>query len=142
VIYQLECAGCPETYVGETARSFNTRLKEHLKVKGSLTAVGEHIKSTGHKLAAEKSKVLVREDQFWPRKIREAIQIHIRKPGLNRDSGYHLPPSTNHYSQMTSDRGHLTGRLCFHNTEDGRVKWPKALFKLQFSIPKGRFIQY
>ena len=92
VVYQLKCGQCPDTYVGETARSFDIRLKEHRKTTGSRTAVGDHIQETGHKLADDETKVLAREDQYWPRKIRESIEIRLRKPAMNRDQGYHLPP--------------------------------------------------
>ena len=34
IIYQLECENCEQCYVGETARSFETRLKEHYKNQG------------------------------------------------------------------------------------------------------------
>jgi hypothetical protein len=95
IIYQLECANCEQCYIGETARSFETRPKEHSKTKASVTAVGEHLMNTGHKLAIDKHKVLARQDQYWLRKIHEAIEIKLRKPGLNRDAGYNLPPVYN-----------------------------------------------
>ena len=95
VIYQLECESCGEIYIGETARAFGIRLKEHCKQKGSLTAMGDHFKATGHKLAKDKHRILTREDNYWPRKICEAIEIKLKKPGLNRDAGYHLSPVYN-----------------------------------------------
>ena len=101
VIYELNCEDCEATYVGETSRSFETRIKEHRKLRGQTTAVGDHLKDTGHKLAEDKSRVIAREQNFWPRKIHEAIEIRIRQPELNRDTGYHLPLI--YYTLLKSD---------------------------------------
>jgi hypothetical protein len=92
VVYELKCEDCDSKYVGKTSRSFETRLKEHKRGRGVLTAVGEHLKNTGHKLDDQGTTVVAREPQFWPRKIHEAIEIKLRTPDLNRDTGYHLPP--------------------------------------------------
>jgi hypothetical protein len=46
-------------------------------------------------LTNDNNKIIAREDNYWPRKIRESIEIKIRKPDLNRDAGYHLPPVYN-----------------------------------------------
>lgn len=73
-------------------RSFETRLKEHNKTKGNLTAVGEHLKTTGHKLTTDNNKVIARQENYWPRKIHESIDIRMHKPVLNRVLGYNLPP--------------------------------------------------
>jgi hypothetical protein len=96
VIYQLTCEQCDKQYVGETARAFGTRLKEHQRKKGPQTAVGEHLQNTGQNINEENNKIIAREDSFWPRKIREAIEIRIRSPTLNRDQGYNLPPHLQH----------------------------------------------
>jgi hypothetical protein len=88
----MSCEDCEGKYVGETSRSLGTRLKEHKRSRGTLTAVGEHIKDTGHTLDDEGTRVVAREAQYWPRKIHEAIEIKLRTPNLNRDTGYHLPP--------------------------------------------------
>ena len=39
-------------------------------------------------------KVLAREDIWLKRKVREAIEIKIGQPVMNRYQGYELPPST------------------------------------------------
>ena len=36
--------------------------------------------------------IIAREDEYWPRKIHEAICIRTMTPDLNRDKGYDLPP--------------------------------------------------
>ena len=57
-------------------------------------------------------EVIGREDRFWNRKIREAIEIKTLKPTLNRDAGYDLPAIYN--DLLTLDHpsgGHVTGGL-------------------------------
>jgi hypothetical protein len=103
VIYELSCEQCHKVYIGEKSRSFGTRLKEHRRQKGPLTAVGEHIQNTGHNIAEDSQKVIAREDSFWPRKIRESIEIRLKSPALNRDGGYSLPPI--YSTLLTGDLG-------------------------------------
>jgi hypothetical protein len=103
IVYELNCDECDAKYVGETSRSFETRIKEHKRKRGVLTAVGEHLNETGHSLDEEGTRVVAREEQFWPRKIHEAIEIKLRAPNLNRDAGYHLPPIYD--SLLLSDLG-------------------------------------
>ena len=94
-IYEIKCPTCNECYVGETARNIKTRFKEHVRLIGPLTAVGEHCQNTGHKITEENIKVIGRESSLWKRKIREAIEIMQRQPTLNRDTGYYMPPIYN-----------------------------------------------
>ena len=75
-------------YVGETARLLETRIKEHLSRNSS--AVNEHCKLTGHSVDSSKIKVLATENNTFKRRIREAIEIKLRKPSLNRDNGFEL----------------------------------------------------
>ena len=93
VIYQIPCQGCSETYIGETARPLGTRLNEHKKPP---SAVAEHQSNTGHPVDWDNTKVLEREDGTITRKIKEAIQIKLHKPALNRDIGWELPPIYDH----------------------------------------------
>ena len=44
-----------------------------------------------HKIKLDDVQVLAREDNYWKRKIREAIEIKTECPTLNRDAGYDLP---------------------------------------------------
>ena len=39
-------------------------------------------------------RVLAREDSWLKRNVREAIEIKIGQPAMNRDQGYELSPST------------------------------------------------
>ena len=92
IIYEVNCPQCQDTYVGETGRILNTRVKEHLNPKRVPTAIGDHIKDTGHMISPSDFKVVAREEMELRRKIREAIEIRERRPRMNRDTGYDLPP--------------------------------------------------
>ena len=39
-IYSVKCEECSQQYIGETARTLETRLKEHNRKVGNLTAIG------------------------------------------------------------------------------------------------------
>ena len=54
--------------------------------------MGEHVHQTKHEINIDNVQLISREDQFWKRKIKEAIEIKTRKPTLNRDLGYELEP--------------------------------------------------
>ena len=97
VIYHIKCDSCEGDYVGETARQLNIRLKEprilSLKehMSRSSSAIYEHCEREGHKIRSENTKVLMSEDNFWKRKVKEAVEIRQRRPSLNRDEGLELP---------------------------------------------------
>ena len=85
-IYHIHCEQCDKDYVGETSRLLETRVKEHLSRNSS--AVHEHCQLTDHSVDSSKTKV--RENNTFKRRIREAIEIKLRKPFLNRDNGFEL----------------------------------------------------
>ena len=94
LVYQVECPECPLTYIGETGRTLAMRMKDHLNLRNPLTAVGEHCAHEHHKITKDSVKVLARGDIWLKRKVREAINIKLGQPAMNRDQGYELPPST------------------------------------------------
>ena len=102
VIYEIQFSECPVQFVGETARTLETRMKDHLKQKSPWTAVGDH----EHPIKMDDVKVIAREDNMWRRKIRESIEIRTRRPAINPDQGYELPHI---YDELLScDLGGLT----------------------------------
>ena len=90
-VYQVECPECPRTYIGETGRTLATRMKDHLNLRNPLTAVGEHCAHEHHNITKDSVRALAREDSWLKRKVREAIEIKIEQPAMNRDQGYELP---------------------------------------------------
>ena len=91
VVYLTPCGTCDDFYVGETARALGKRFQEHTSTDRE-SAVLEHLRSTGHSLSFEDVRVLASEARFQERKVREALEIHKRRPSLNRDQGYEVAP--------------------------------------------------
>ena len=92
MVYKVQCKDCEEDYIGETARPFGVRLKEHDNIKrASTTAVGDHLRDTGHTLDFSSSLIIAREDDTLKGRIREAIEIHCQIPTINRDNGCEVP---------------------------------------------------
>ena len=69
------------------------RLEEHDNItRASTTAMGDHLRDTGHTLDFSSSLIIERENDPFKRRIREAIEIHWETPTMNHDNGYELPP--------------------------------------------------
>ena len=84
----IHCEKCNKEYVGETARPLEIRVKEHQSRSSS--AIHEHCRLEGHSVDPNKTKVLSTEVNTCKRRIKEAIQIKLTKPALNRGNGYEL----------------------------------------------------
>ena len=112
VVYSIPCIDCDQVYIGETGRQFGVRKKEHLDeakevaqvpftrnqrkmsvAEQKKSAVSDHVGQSNHTIDWEGARILDKEDNKWPRKIREAIQIRKhRGRAMNRDEGqYNLP---------------------------------------------------
>ena len=68
IVYEIQCPECPAQYVSETARTLETRIKDHPKQKYPWTGVGDH----EHAIKMDSVKVIAQEDNMWRRKIRES----------------------------------------------------------------------
>jgi hypothetical protein len=113
IIYKFECKECHSTYIGETARAFKTRAKEHCSIKRSTpTAIAEHAINSRHRAEPSDFKILVKETSTQKRKIREALKIKIERPALNRDQGIEISPIYNQLLPSSSHdpSGHVTTR--------------------------------
>ena len=91
VIYRFKCSGdgCEEEYIGESARTFAERFKEHQK---SPSPIHDHSNISGHKVDLNNFTITGREDQTLTRAIKEALFIRVNDPSPNRNIGkYHLP---------------------------------------------------
>ena len=91
VIYRFKCnrVECDEEYIGESARTFGERYKEHHK---SPSPIHDHTTISGHTVFVEDFSILARENQNLRRTIKEAIYIRANNPSLNRYVGkFHLP---------------------------------------------------
>ena len=91
VIYRYKCdrMDCDEEYIGESARTFAERFKEHLKAPSPMH---DHSNISGHAVTIDNFSILGREDQNLMRTIKEALYTRLNNPSLNRNIGkYHLP---------------------------------------------------
>ena len=78
MVYEIECETCDRTYIGETGRSVEKRVKKHRsQVKNGLTelsAVTEHV-CEGHCVKWD-PKILANATRTRERRIKEALLIH------------------------------------------------------------------
>ena len=80
---------CDEEYIGESARTFAERFKEHQKAP---SPIYDHSIRSGHEVNIDNFSIVVREDQNLIRTITEALYIRVNNPSLNKNIGkYHLP---------------------------------------------------
>ena len=91
IIYRYKCnrVECDEEYIGESARNFAERFKEHLKTS---SPIHDHSVISGHSVTIDNFSIVGREDQTLLRTIKEALYIRVNNPSLNKNIGkYHLP---------------------------------------------------
>ena len=91
IIYRYKCdrVECEDEYIGETARTFGERFKEHPK---HLSPIYDHSNITGHNTTLDNLRKVGSEDQNLMRLIKETVYIRVNGPFLNKNIGkYHLP---------------------------------------------------
>jgi hypothetical protein len=101
-VYHIECQGspvadCTASYVGETGRSTEDRMKDHKAntkhPNGLYTSkVKEHMHNQDHFYIPNSITILDKDDKWRPRGIRESIHIRALSPTLNADQGRHKLP--------------------------------------------------
>ena len=91
VVYQVPCANCPASYVGQTGRCLGKRMKEHRKAvePGDCTnsALAEHAWSHHHPVDWDKVRVLEQQSRLYHRLTLESIHIRSHPHILNRNNG-------------------------------------------------------
>ena len=91
IIYRYKCdmLECDEEYIGETARTFGERYKEHLKTP---SPIYDHYNISGYNITLNNFSIVGREEQNLSRLIKESMFIRVNNPSLNKNIGkYHLP---------------------------------------------------
>ena len=91
VIYRYQCdrVECNEGYIGESSRTFGERFRQHLKIP---SPVYDHSNINGHNVTINNFSIVGREDLNLMRTIKEALNIRVNDPSLNRNVGkYDLP---------------------------------------------------
>ena len=92
VVYRIPCS-CGEAYIGETVRILETRVMEHRDAcqKGALEK-SEHAWTNHHPMIKwEKVFVIDRARTAKELLMKEAINIRLNRPSLNRDASLELP---------------------------------------------------
>ena len=106
VVYEIPCLNCTDTYIGETGRPLNVRIKEHRedveknaafigtrqRRKQSVSefnksAVTDHVNVKNHVIDWENIRVKDCESNYKKRVIKEAITIRKTPSNMNRDQG-------------------------------------------------------
>ena len=91
IIYRFKCnrLDFDEEYIGETAKTFGERFKEHLKAP---SPIHDHSNTTGHTTNINNFSIVGREEQNLSRLIKESMFIRVNNPSLNKNIGkYQLP---------------------------------------------------
>ena len=91
IIYRYKCdrLECNKECIGEAARTFGERFREHLKAP---SPIYDHYNITSHTITLEYFSIVGREDQNLIRLIKESTYIRVNNTSMNRNIGkYHLP---------------------------------------------------
>jgi hypothetical protein len=98
VVYKICCMDCDSSYVGQTKRQLNTRLKEHknnIKLDPSkYSVVTEHSLEHNHTFDWNGVRVLDSEVNYRKRLISEMLHIKQQKNGINLMKDTELLDST------------------------------------------------
>ena len=77
-VYRIPCE-CGKVYIGETGRSFATRLKEHKAAyklgQWEKSAIVKHSQEKDHRIKWDESQLIATVKQWHSRRIRESIEI-------------------------------------------------------------------
>lgn len=127
-VYEIPCADCDKTYVGQTNRRISVRREEHVLAvhkKTKTSSLVQHIDATGHKINFDGTKMLAKIEHFKKRITREAIEIEKRPDNLNtRDDTQRLPttwkPALNR-KQITPRMPPVTDQTTLQNNQNMAV---------------------
>ncbi|KAI5638489.1 reverse transcriptase (RNA-dependent DNA polymerase) domain-containing protein [Phthorimaea operculella] len=94
-VSKVQCS-CGKSYIGQTKRTVSERVKEHIAaVKNRQmhkSAIAEHLITSGpnHWIELHAPKILSVERHYYPRIVREAIEIKKNPNNFNREDGFKL----------------------------------------------------
>ena len=84
VVYKITCSCC-KTYVGETGRTIEERIKEHQadvnnkKSVEKITGLSQHLRESRHTPNWKEIEILARENNIVKRKFKESVAISQEK---------------------------------------------------------------
>lgn len=90
-VYKLQCGSCTAEYVGQTGRTFDKRIKEHLRsqrlIHDNKSSFGTHLKAENHSFdPATNFKVLQTHNKSLKLNVLENIEIAVSQSIPNRVS--------------------------------------------------------
>jgi hypothetical protein len=97
-VYKIDCEeiSCKSSYIGETSRPLQQRLKEHerdIKNKDEKSALATHIYlNPTHCINPESATLLSSERRYFHRKFLEGLHIRNTENNMNRDTGMDINP--------------------------------------------------
>lgn len=87
VVYKIKCKNCNASYVGQTKRQLDTRIKEHHRLSkkdsNNPSVFREHITKFNHNFDWKNLRILVNEGFLSKRLISEMSHIYLQKNGIN-----------------------------------------------------------
>lgn len=97
-MYKVSCHDCDSSYVGQTKRKLNTRIKEHRadikKRSGSPSVISQHRVEYGHDFEWDNIKILDREIGYNKRLISEMLHIKSQNNSLNKQEDTEFLPES------------------------------------------------
>jgi len=95
-VYKINCLNCEKSYVGQTKRQLQTRVKEHMsditEKNGLISVISEHRLEKNHDMNWTETTILDIESSYVKRIISEMIYIKRQDNGLNKNSDTALLP--------------------------------------------------
>ena len=96
-VYALHCHNCEARYIGQTGRSFSTRIKEHLhawKYNTTKSHFATHLLDTGHTFNPNTdTHILEIENHYHYRLTLEHLHIHLNSQNILLNEQINSRPS-------------------------------------------------
>ena len=81
---------------------FSATRTAHICTSGQDSAVHLHLKETNHSFEENNVNILVREDSWIEREVKESIYVKMEQPSLNRGGRLRLYLSLTHNAALSS----------------------------------------
>ena len=123
VVYAVQCSqDCTHLYNGETKQPLHKRMAQYRRTdsSGQSSAVHLHLKEKKHSFEDNNINILVREDSWFEKVVKESIYVNLEWPSLNRGSGLRLYLSLTYNG--ASPESITTIHSCAHLAQTSHMK--------------------
>ena len=104
-VYQIPCASCSASYIGQSGRRLEQRIKEHRRVVATadlrLSALAEHVWTNEHPVDWRNVKILTVTNDYNIKVVIEAFAIRTVSCAVIRDGGDLPHEYENHIAKPT-----------------------------------------